>query len=57
MRYTLMDFIVGGPEAGRWLVIESAQYLKPLRLAYPNAAITAVTRFAEIAALAEFREL
>ncbi|WP_295099466.1 class I SAM-dependent methyltransferase [Selenomonas sp.] len=57
MRHTLMDFIAGGPEAGRWLVVESAQYLKPLRAAYPNAAITAVTRFEEIAELAEFREL
>lgn len=57
MRHTLMDFIVGGPEAGRWLVVESAQYLTPLRNAYPQAKITAVTRFEEIAALGEFQEL
>lgn len=52
-----MDFLVGGPEAIRWLVVESAEYLPKLRAAYPNATITAVTRFAEIAELEEFRGL
>ncbi|SFT56796.1 hypothetical protein SAMN02910356_01115 [Selenomonas sp. GACV-9] len=57
MNHDLIDYLAGGPEPRRWLVLESPQYLVRLRALYPQAAITAVTRYEEIAELEEFAGL
>ena len=57
MRQDLSCFLTGGPLAFRCLVIESITYLPKLRKLFPQAKLTAITRYSEIPALPEFSDL
>ena len=57
MRQDLSCFLTGGPLALRCLVIESITYLPKLRKLFPQAKLTAITRYSEIPALLEFSDL
>ena len=54
MKQDLEQFLSGVPETGRWLLIDSSAYLPLLCQHFPEAGITAVTRFDEVPALREF---
>lgn len=57
MRNDMTSFFTAGPLAARWLLVESPQYIRWICEHQPNARITAVTRWEEVAEQKAFERL
>lgn len=57
MKQDFAQLLSGVPETGHWLLVDSSAYLPLLCQHFPEAGITAVTRFDEVPALREFAGL
>ena len=57
MKQDFTQLLSGVPETGHWLLVDSSAYLPLLCQHFPEAGITAVTRFDEVPALREFAGL